>query len=71
MKVQFLKKNLGISGASNLGLAKAKGDYISFLDHDDLLDYDALYHLVKELQEKSRPDIVYSDEDKINPQGHF
>lgn len=33
----FRKMNGGISDARNFGLTKAKSDYISFLDHDDLI----------------------------------
>lgn len=61
----LLDKNLGISGASNVGIDNSNGDYICFLDHDDLLDLNAIFFLVKELQE-DRYDIVYSDEDKID-----
>ena len=70
VKVKLLDKNVGIAGATNEGIEEAVGDYISFLDHDDLLDHDALYYLVDKLQEH-RYDIVYSDEDKVDSIGMY
>jgi GT2 family glycosyltransferase len=56
---------LGIAGNTNRGLAEAKGDYVAFLDHDDRLALDGLFHVVKALQEKPY-DLVYSDEDRLD-----
>ena len=39
------KENGGISVASNDALALAKGEWIGFLDHDDLLEPDALFEM--------------------------
>ena len=63
-----LLKNEGIALNTNYGIDIATGDYITFLDHDDLLTRDALYE-VNEVIQRSNPDIIYSDEDKINEQG--
>lgn len=41
------KKNGGLSSARNAGLEKAKGDFICFLDGDDILPPDALSNLSK------------------------
>ena len=60
-----LEENKGISGNTNAALAMATGDYVGLLDHDDLLEPDALYEVVKRLQEKEF-DILYTDEDKVN-----
>ena len=64
-KVKFLDRNQGIAGASNAALALATGDYLAFLDHDDELTVDALYHVVKAINEYD-PDLIYSDEDKLS-----
>lgn len=64
------KENLGISGATNIGLKNAKGDFIVFLDHDDLLTADCLYELSLCI-DINDADFVYSDEDKIDTEGNF
>ena len=35
------------------------------MDHDDLLTPDALYEVVRVLNEEERPQVIYSDEDKV------
>lgn len=42
----LLEKNLGISRNTNAAIALATGDWIAFMDHDDLLAPDALYEAV-------------------------
>lgn len=64
-----LQTNSGISAASNEGLAAAKGDWIALLDHDDLLEPDALFQTAKLLQANPEADLVYSDEDKLTEEG--
>ena len=69
-----LPENLGISGNTNRAIERAKGDYIVFLDHDDLLTPDALYEVAAAIareEEKTdeRPVMLYSDEDKYDPDG--
>ena len=59
----------GISAASNRGLEMAKGEWIGLLDHDDLLEPDALFQHVKWLQDHRDADLIYSDEDKLTEDG--
>jgi O-antigen biosynthesis protein len=64
-----LGKHGGISAASNLGLELARGDWVTFLDHDDVLEQDALFQIVKLLQTHADADVIYSDEDKLGESG--
>jgi len=71
VKIKFLEKNQNISGASNAGLKLATGKFVSFLDHDDELTFDALYEFVKCLNLHKDAEIIYSDDAKINEQGEI
>ncbi|MBD3880414.1 tetratricopeptide repeat protein [Phormidium tenue FACHB-886] len=69
IKVVFREKNGHISAASNSALEVATGEYIALLDHDDAITPDALYEVVKLLNEHPEADMIYSDEDKLDDQG--
>jgi GT2 family glycosyltransferase len=43
---------------------------VAFLDHDDELEPTALHEFVALVDERPRTDVVYSDEDKLDPNGH-
>ena len=66
IKVRYLKENKNISRATNEGIKIASGNYIGFLDHDDTLNEDALFEVVKAIN-CEKPDLIYSDEDFIDP----
>lgn len=69
IRVTLLDRNAGISGASNAALELASGEWIVLLDHDDLLSKDALYWLAETIRQHPSAKIIYSDEDKIGPNG--
>ena len=70
-RIRFARRdeNGGISIASNNGLALAKGEWVGFLDHDDLLEPDALFEIVRLLQSRPDADLIYSDEDRLTENG--
>lgn len=67
--VHFRKENGHISRATNDGFAHAKGEYVALLDCDDTISRNALYEMVKKVNEDREYDYVYSDEDKMTPDG--
>lgn len=69
IKVVFREKNGHISRSTNSALAIATGEFIGLLDNDDELAPQALYEVVKLLNEQPETDLIYSDEDKINEKG--
>ncbi len=64
-----LAESGGISAASNKGLSIASGEWIGLLDHDDVLEPDALYQTAKLLQTHPDADLIHSDEDKLTEEG--
>jgi GT2 family glycosyltransferase len=60
--VRFSERG-GISAATNQALEMARGEFVCFVDHDDLLAPGALESSLGKLRQGS--DVVYSDEDKL------
>ena len=63
-------KNYGIAENTNYAISMAEGDYIAFLDHDDVITPDALYEMASAARSVSQggqeASMFYSDEDKVN-----
>ena len=60
------KKNGHICRATNSALELAKGQYVALLDHDDVLWPNALFEVVKLINNHPDAKFIYSDEDKID-----
>ncbi|MGN0343022.1 MAG: glycosyltransferase [Roseburia sp.] len=68
-----LKENGGISHNTNAAIGLARGSYVGFMDHDDCLAPNALFEVVRKLNEEPECRVIYTDEDKIDASGeeHF
>jgi glycosyltransferase involved in cell wall biosynthesis len=65
----FYKTNSGPAGARNFGLSKAAGEYISFLDHDDLWPENYLDVMVSRLANNNEYGAAYSPITVVYPDG--
>lgn len=61
--------NRGIAANTNEAIKLASGDFISFMDHDDTLDPNALSETAKLFATNPTLSVVYTDEDKITDDG--
>ena len=70
-KIKYVKlpENKGISINSNEGLKYCSGEYVALLDHDDIIEPDALYLMAKSAVDNSYPALIYTDEDKCDENG--
>src|SRR5689334_12217789 len=57
----FYQTNSGPAAARNRGLELSNGEFIQFLDADDLIESEKLDVQVKILKSKTNVDIIYSD----------
>ena len=85
IKYECLTENQGIAGNTNAAIALADGDWIAFMDHDDLLAPDALFEMVKMIRQGFHDEdglaatvyredgndyeMLYTDEDKVDMDG--
>ncbi|GAW86674.1 conserved hypothetical protein [Bathymodiolus platifrons methanotrophic gill symbiont] len=59
----------GLASAANSALSLVEADYVCLVGQHDLLAPDALYWIVKSIQQEPDAQLIYSDEDKISLQG--
>jgi glycosyltransferase involved in cell wall biosynthesis len=69
VKVVKRLKNGHICEASNSALALADGPWVLLLDHDDVLTEHALLLMAEAISAFPDAGLIYSDEDKLGPQG--
>ena len=70
IRPQFLTENTGISGATNTAIELARGDFVAFFDHDDLMAPRALEFMLEAAQ-RTGAKLLYCDEDKIDDAGVY
>ena len=69
IKVIERSENGHIVVASNDGVDAARGEFLALVDHDDALVPKALEHMAAAIAAEPEVDYLYSDEDKIAPDG--
>jgi GT2 family glycosyltransferase len=69
VRVAYRDQQGGIAAASNSAIELATGDFVGFLDHDDVIRPHALYAMAAYIRDHVGADLVYSDEDKLLPDG--
>ncbi|MBI5771391.1 MAG: glycosyltransferase [Verrucomicrobia bacterium] len=70
IKVVYREHNGHICATSNSALELAHGEFIALLDNDDVIRPHALACVALELDAHPDADLIYSDEDKIDENGH-
>ncbi|WP_273382316.1 glycosyltransferase [Enorma phocaeensis] len=71
VKIINCPDNLGITGNTNLGISHCTGEYISFFDHDDVIEPNALAEFVRVIVGGGAyPGLLYCDEDNIDENGN-
>ncbi|MGH8987686.1 MAG: glycosyltransferase [Acidimicrobiales bacterium] len=70
IRVVRREANGHISAASNTALEIARGEWAVLFDHDDALSEKALALAVLALAERPEAGLLYSDEDKMDDEGH-
>ncbi|GAA3504015.1 bifunctional glycosyltransferase family 2 protein/CDP-glycerol:glycerophosphate glycerophosphotransferase [Streptomyces prasinosporus] len=61
VRAVHLPRNTGLGPARNAGMERATGDYLLFLDGDDILTPDALLAIADRLKETGDPDVLVYD----------
>jgi len=64
-------RNRGIVEATKFGISISTGDFIGFLDHDDLLHQDALLEVALAVRANKDVRLIYTDSNQIDHAGNF
>ena len=69
ISVTLLAKNQGIAEATNRGIEVCRGEYIGFLDHDDVMALHALEVMAAFCREHPHAQLIYSNSDDLDASG--
>jgi GT2 family glycosyltransferase len=69
IRIEEKTRNEGISATQNAALAMARGDFVAFLDHDDLLHEAALLRIAEAVDARLDAQLIYTDEDMLDEHG--
>jgi len=69
IKVHFGDSRETIAAASNTALEMATGDFVTVLDHDDILPAHALFWIAEAINRHPDARLLYSDEDRVDARG--
>ena len=70
-RIKWIRRdhNGHIAAATNSALALATGEFVALMDHDDLLAEHALYEIAAELNAHPNTEMIYTDQDLVDPSG--
>ena len=69
IKTHYSTENMGVSYVTNKALEMASGDFVLLLDHDDILEKQALLRVAESVINDD-PDFLYSDEILMSEDGY-
>lgn len=67
----FYKENGGVASALNFGIKNMKGEYFSWLSHDDVYYSNKIERQIEELKNIDKDNILYSGFELINDKSEF
>ena len=70
IKLSNPDRNTGTARLLNATLSLATGEFVGVLGDGDELAQDALFEMVRALQDHAESDVIYSDEDDIDEEGN-
>ena len=65
----YTEEKLGAGGSRKFGLSNAAGEYICFVDCDDVLEKDAIKKMMYTAEKKQNGDLIICDFQKFNNDG--
>jgi O-antigen biosynthesis protein len=71
IKVSSHDRNRGIAAATNTAVAMTSSQWVGLLDHDDVLMPEALGEFALVISSCDDADVIYSDDDMLDEDGHI